>query len=48
MSFLSLAVMPVLLSDILSDESARARRTTLLDELARFNGELFARGLAPQ
>ena len=47
MAFVSLAMTPMLLKDIFEEQMGRAMDATFLEGLARFNGRLFAAGLAP-
>lgn len=47
-AFISLAMMPMLLKDIFEEQMERPMDATFLDHLARFHGQLFSAGLAPQ
>jgi AcrR family transcriptional regulator len=47
-SFVSLAMMPMLLKEVYEEEQDRAMDAEFLDGLAWFNGRLFAAGLAPE
>lgn len=47
MAFVSLAMTPMLLKDIFEEELGREMDAAYLDELADFNGRLFAAGMAP-
>ncbi|WP_024299090.1 TetR/AcrR family transcriptional regulator [Methylomicrobium lacus] len=46
MAFVSLAMMPMLLKDIFEEQMERSMDTAFLEQLAGFNGRLFAAGLA--
>jgi len=46
MAFVSLAMMPMLLKDIFEEQMGRTMDSAFLEELAEFNGRLFAAGLA--
>jgi AcrR family transcriptional regulator len=46
MSFVSLAMMPMLLKDIFEKQMGRAMDADFLEKLADFNGQLFSAGLA--
>lgn len=46
-SFVSLAMMPILLKDIFSEQLEREIDTKFFEALAEFNGRLFAAGLTP-
>ncbi len=48
MAFISLAMMPMLLKDIFEEQMERPMDAAFLDHLARFHGQLFSAGLAPQ
>ncbi|MDD1620789.1 MAG: TetR/AcrR family transcriptional regulator [Methylococcaceae bacterium] len=47
MAFVSLAMMPMLSKDIFEAQMGRAMDDAFLEQLAAFNGHLFATGLAP-
>jgi AcrR family transcriptional regulator len=47
LSFVSLAMMPMLLKDIFEDQIGRPMDDAFFEKLAAFNGHLFATGLAP-
>jgi len=47
MTFVSLAMMPMLLKDIFEEQMGRPMDMAFLQELAAFNGRLLAKGLAP-
>lgn len=47
MAFVSLAMMPMLLKDIFEEQMGQAMDATFLEQLAAFNGHLFAAGLVP-
>ncbi|MBS4096171.1 MAG: TetR/AcrR family transcriptional regulator [Sulfuricella sp.] len=47
MAFVSLAMTPMLLKDIFEEQMGRAMDGAFLENLATFNGRLFAAGLAP-
>jgi AcrR family transcriptional regulator len=47
MAFVSLAMMPILLKDIFEEQMGRSMDVEFLEQLAAFNGHLFAAGLAP-
>lgn len=47
LAFVSLAMTPMLLKDIFEQQMDRKMDNTFLAELAQFNGQLFAAGLAP-
>lgn len=47
MAFVSLAMMPMLLKDIFEEQMGRTMDAAFFDQLAAFNGHLFAAGLAP-
>lgn len=47
MTFVSLAMMPMLLKDIFEEQMGRPMDMAFLQDLAAFNGRLLARGLAP-
>ena len=47
-SFVSLAMMPILLKDIFSEQLERAIDREFFETLAEFNGRLFTAGLAPE
>ena len=47
-SFVSLAMMPMLLKDVYEEELDGEMDADFLDDLARLNGRLFAAGLAPE
>lgn len=47
MAFVSLAMMPMLSKDIFEAQMGRAMDDAFLEQLAAFNGHLFAAGLAP-
>ncbi|MEI2647297.1 MAG: hypothetical protein WBQ93_01370 [Candidatus Competibacter sp.] len=47
MAFVSLAMTPMLLKDIFEEQMERPLDADFLENLARFNGHLFAAGLAP-
>ncbi|WP_374086354.1 TetR/AcrR family transcriptional regulator [Methylomicrobium lacus] len=46
MAFVSLAMMPMLLKDIFEEQMGRTMDAAFLEQLAGFNGHLFAAGLA--
>jgi len=48
MAFVSLAMMPMLLKDIFEEQMGRTMNEAFLEQLAAFNGHLFAAGLAPE
>lgn len=47
LSFVSLAMMPMLLKDVFEDQLGRPMDEAFFEKLAAFNGHLFATGLAP-
>ena len=47
LAFVSLAMTPMLLKDIFEEQMERPMDAIFLERLARFNGHLFAAGLAP-
>lgn len=47
MTFVSMAMTPMLLKDIFEEQMGRAMDTAFLEKLAAFNGHLFSAGLAP-
>jgi AcrR family transcriptional regulator len=47
LSFVSLAMMPMLLKDIFEDQLGRPMDEAFFEKLAAFNGHLFTTGLAP-
>ena len=47
-SFVSLAMMPMLLKEVYEEEQEREMDAQFLDGLASLNGRLFAAGLAPE
>lgn len=47
LAFVSLAMTPVLLKDIFEEQTERKLDSAFLAQLASFNGQLFAAGLAP-
>ena len=47
MAFVSLSMMPMLVKDIFEEQMGRAMDAAFLEQLATFNGHLFAAGLAP-
>lgn len=47
LAFVSLAMTPILLKDIFEEQMARPMDAVFLENLANFNGQLFAAGLAP-
>lgn len=47
MAFVSLAMMPILLKDIFEEQMGRPMDARFLEQLAAFNGNLFATGLTP-
>lgn len=48
LSFVSLAMTPMLLKDIFEEQMERPMDAAFLERLAAFNGHLFAAGLAPE
>jgi AcrR family transcriptional regulator len=47
MAFVSLAMMPILLKDIFEEQMGRSMDAEFLEQLAAFNGHLFAAGFVP-
>lgn len=47
MAFVSLAMTPMLLKDIFEEQMGHAMDAAFMEDLARFNGQLFTAGLAP-
>jgi len=47
MAFVSLAMMPMLLKDIFEEQMGRSMDAEFLEQLAAFNGHLFAAGFVP-
>ena len=47
MAFVSLAIMPILLKDIFEEQMGRSMDAAFFEQLAAFNGHLFATGLVP-
>jgi AcrR family transcriptional regulator len=48
LTFVSLAMMPMLLKDIFEEQMERPMDSAFLEKLAAFNGHLFSAGLTPQ
>lgn len=48
LSFVSLAMMPMLLKDIFEEQMERPMDAAFLEQLAAFNGHLFSAGMAPK